>query len=132
MINKNIRFFDIFFSVFILIFFFPLIILISIWIYLFDGGVIFYRQLRVGYKGKKFLIYKFKTMRDVKLKNENLRVTALGKILRKSSLDELPQFINVLIKDIFSFFIIRTFVDLYPISIKIIFFLSKLSDFKYR
>ena len=99
MINKNIRFFDIFFSVFILIFFFPLIILISIWIYLFDGGVIFYRQLRVGYKGKKFLIYKFKTMRDVKLKNENLRVTALGKILRKSSLDELPQFINVLIKD---------------------------------
>lgn len=99
MINKNIRLFDIIVSIFILIISFPLLIIISILILLFDGGPIFYKQLRVGYMGKKFLIYKFKTMRDIKIRNENLRLTTLGKILRKSSLDELPQFINVLIKD---------------------------------
>ena len=71
MINKNIRLFDIIVSIFILIISFPLLIIISILILLFDGGPIFYKQLRVGYMGKKFLIYKFKTMRDIKIRNEN-------------------------------------------------------------
>ena len=49
--------------------------------------------------GRQFIIFKFRTMKNVILKNEKLRLTSLGKILRKLSLDELPQFINVLRKD---------------------------------
>jgi sugar transferase EpsL len=96
MINQNIRIFDILISIIILIIFLPLLIIISGLILLFDGSPIIYKQSRIGYKGKKFIIFKFRTMRNVFFKNENLRLTYLGKILRKSSLDELPQFINVL------------------------------------
>ena len=49
--------------------------------------------------GKKFLIYKFRTMSNLIFKDEKLRLNSFGKILRKTSLDELPQLINVLKKD---------------------------------
>lgn len=77
-------------------------------------GPVFFKQVRVGKNGKRFVIYKFRTMKDdaerqkkellklnecdgavFKIKDDP-RVTVVGKILRKFSLDELPQFINVL------------------------------------
>lgn len=94
-----IRFFDIFFSILIIIIFLPCLVLIAFLVRFIDGKPIIYKQERVGYMGRKIIILKFRTMSNKPLKNENLRLTKLGKILRKTSLDELPQFINVLKKD---------------------------------
>lgn len=95
----SVRIFDILISVSLIIIFLPLIVLISLLIIIFDGRPIFFQQIRIGYAGKKFKMYKFRTMSTGFLKNENLRLTKLGKIIRRSSLDEIPQFINVLKKD---------------------------------
>ena len=95
--NKIIRIFDILISISILIILLPLVFIISLLIFIFDGRPIIYKQIRIGLYGKKFEIFKFRTMRNISLKNENLRLTIFGKIIRRSSLDEIPQFINVLI-----------------------------------
>ena len=97
--NKMIRFFDIVISILILIIFLPIISLISFLILAVDGWPIIYKQPRVGYMGRQFVIFKFRTMSNKVLQDEKLRLTFLGKILRKTSLDELPQLINVLKKD---------------------------------
>lgn len=85
----------------------PLFILIAIWIKLDSRGPVFFRQRRIG-KGKSiFRIYKFRTMRsdapqDVPthlLNNPERLITASGRFLRKTSLDELPQLINILLGD---------------------------------
>jgi len=94
-----VRIFDVSISILILIIFLPMMTLISLLILVVDGRPIIYKQLRVGYMGRQFTIFKFRTMSKLIFKNEELRVTKLGKILRKTSLDELPQFINVLKKD---------------------------------
>jgi len=99
MIKHQIRFFDIVISFLILIIFLPIIFITSVLIVIIDGRPIFYKQFRVGVNGKKFLILKFRTMSKIIFKNEKLRLTTFGKILRRTSLDELPQFINVLNKD---------------------------------
>lgn len=93
------RIFDVLIAFASLILFLPFITTISFLILLIDGRPIIFKQLRIGYRGKKFTILKFRTMKNVIFKNENLRLTFLGKILRKTSLDELPQLINVLKKD---------------------------------
>ena len=99
MIDKKIRFFDIIFSVLILLTVSPIMLIISILILFTDGKPIFYKQERIGYMGRKFNIFKFRTMTNSLFFNEEHRLTFLGKILRKMSLDELPQFYNVLLKD---------------------------------
>lgn len=65
------------------------------------GGKCLFKQERPGKNNSTFFIYKFKSMKDIDLKNETTvhqeeRITALGKFIRKHRLDELPQFINVL------------------------------------
>jgi exopolysaccharide biosynthesis polyprenyl glycosylphosphotransferase len=103
--QKNIkRIFDILFSLFALVVFSPFYIVIAIIIKLTSKGPVFYKQQRIGYKGKSFYIYKFRSMRqDAEnagpqlSKDDDPRITGIGKVLRKTRLDEIPQFINVLI-----------------------------------
>ena len=96
------RIFDILFSVTLLILFSPIMIFISIFIYCNMGSPIIFKQKRPGLNEESFIFYKFRTMVDVKEKKGNIdsdydRITKLGKILRYTSLDELPSFWNVLI-----------------------------------
>lgn len=95
--------FDFAFSCVFVLFFSPLYIIISICIKLTSKGSIIYQQERIGKGGKPFLIYKFRSMVQNAEKNgpalssrNDKRVTKLGKFLRKTRLDETPQFINVL------------------------------------
>jgi putative colanic acid biosynthesis UDP-glucose lipid carrier transferase len=82
----------------------PLMAIIAVAIKLESGGPVFFRQERYGFSNDRFLIWKFRTMRDDRARHSktiqatpgDLRVTSIGKLLRRSSLDELPQFINVL------------------------------------
>lgn len=107
MYKQNIkRFVDVIFSVAILPFIFILLIPISIFIFVDDRGPMFFNGKRLGQKMKPFRMYKFRTM---KVNSEDIRnsdgstfnddndprVTNVGKFLRKTSIDELPQFINV-------------------------------------
>ena len=94
-----IRVFDILISILTLLIFLPIMFIISLLILLIDGRPIIYKQSRVGYKGQLFIIFKFRTMSNDVFKDEKLRLLSLGRILRRSSLDELPQLINVLKND---------------------------------
>ncbi len=79
----------------------PLFILIGLAIKLDDGGPVFFTQKRPGLHGNPFNIYKFRTMTDGNdsegtLLPDSERLTPLGKLLRRTSLDELPELFNVL------------------------------------
>ena len=79
----------------------PLLLIVSVLLVLSTGKSPFFLQTRIGYKGKPFKIIKFKTMNDSKAENGQLlpdeqRLFPLGRFLRSSSLDELPQLINIL------------------------------------
>ncbi len=79
----------------------PIFILIIIVIFIFMGRPIFFIQVRPGYLGKPFKLLKFRTMIEVKEQNNNTidesnRIKPLGRFLRRTSLDELPELINVI------------------------------------
>jgi exopolysaccharide biosynthesis polyprenyl glycosylphosphotransferase len=101
------RLLDFLFSLFVLIIGFPLWMLIALLIKVDSRGPIFYRQTRVGRNGRHFKILKFRSMRTDAEKHSgpvwagknDPRVTRFGRLLRKTHLDELPQFVNVLIGD---------------------------------
>ena len=65
-----------------------------------DGGKVFYIQPRVGYRGEVFNVYKFRSMKEkskeVVTTTDDNRITKVGKLIRKTRIDELPQFINVI------------------------------------
>ncbi|MFK2826904.1 sugar transferase [Bacillus sp. B190/17] len=109
------RVFDLFISIILLIVSLPIMLMTGMFILLIDGRPIFFKQIRTGQYGRPFLIWKFRTMKvhdsesdhqyrwaggvpnDFVFKtSENSHVTKLGSFLRKYSLDELPQLINVL------------------------------------
>ena len=111
--------FDKVFAVFFIILTLPLFLLIAALVKLTSRGPVFYKQERLGYRGKPFRILKFRTMvvdaervledylrRNPQLREEyekyfklkkDPRITPLGRILRKTSLDELPQLFNILL-----------------------------------
>ena len=120
------RFFDTIISIFVLIVLSPLLAVIAILIKLSSPGPILFKQIRIGKNGRPFNFYKFRSMRVVKDDDEERkqkmiqfmkdgvpagssakiinekRVTWIGKIIRKTSLDEIPQLFNVIIGDMSS------------------------------
>ena len=88
-----------------LVLFSPIFILICILIKLDSKGPVFFRQRRIGKDKKEFMILKFRSMNSdapkdeptYMLKNPDEYITRVGKVLRKTSLDELPQLINIII-----------------------------------
>jgi len=100
--NKVIkRFFDITLAHVLLIITLPIIAIIYVIVLIDLGKPAIFKQARPGLYGRPFNIYKFRTMRNLKDKNGNFlpdekRLSSLGKFLRKTSLDELPELWNVL------------------------------------
>lgn len=101
------RLFDILFSLILLPFFFVLLLFLIPVIFLSDKGSVFYSASRLGKHGKEFKMYKFRTMKmnSPDLRNEDgstfnsekdYRLTKIGGLLRKTSIDEIPQIINIL------------------------------------
>lgn len=117
------RIFDVVFSIFAIVIFMPILILIFLLIHIFSPGApAIFKQERVGKNGNIFFMYKFRTMvpnaeeilekwlkenQDIKkeyeefskIKDDPRIIPIIGNFLRKSSLDELPQFFNTLIGD---------------------------------
>lgn len=103
LVNRVIkRFFDFFFSLMVILLIFSwLFPIIAILIKLTSKGPVFFKQLRSGIDNKEFYCYKFRTMfvnsesDKIQAKKGDSRITPLGAFLRKTSMDELPQFFNV-------------------------------------
>lgn len=97
------RVFDFFISLIFFILFSPIFLIVAIFIKLNSKGPVFFTQKRIGKNNELFKLYKFRTMKvgtpnvaTDKLTDAKSYLTAVGKILRKTSLDELPQLINIL------------------------------------
>ena len=97
------RVLDFIISLFALIILSPLFLIVSVCILISDGSPVFFRQKRVGKNNELFEIYKFRTMKrgtenvaSNDLSDANVKITKFGKILRATSIDELPQLLNIL------------------------------------
>lgn len=95
------RVFDILITIPVLIVVVPMMVTIAIMIRIFMGESVLFKQMRPGFLGRPFLIYKFRTMKNAydgkkQPLPDSERLTKLGKILRSTSLDELPELFNVL------------------------------------
>ena len=95
---------DVLFSVFMLCLFSPVFLIAAVSIKLTDGGPVFYKQERLTKDGKRFMIYKFRTMvvdaekmsGPVLASEKDPRILPIGRILRATRMDELPQILNIL------------------------------------
>ena len=99
--NSVKRFFDLAIAVPSVIVISPVFILIGFFVRMKIGSPVVFRQVRPGLHGRSFVIYKFRTMTDERDEDGNLlpdgeRLTSLGQFLRKTSMDELPEFFNVI------------------------------------
>jgi len=95
------RLFDLVFSFFALVILLPIMLAMAIFVRLFLGTPILFKQQRPGYKGRPFFIYKFRSMRDAVGRDgtplpDSERLTRFGRLLRSLSLDELPEIFNIL------------------------------------
>ena len=97
------RILDVTISFFTLLFLSPVLLIVSVIIKIDSNGPVLYRQIRVGRKGKEFQMYKFRSMKATaeeygpEWSGENdPRITRIGKVLRRTYIDEVPQMINVL------------------------------------
>lgn len=97
------RVLDFLISLFALIILLPLFLIVSVGVLISDGSPVFFRQKRVGKNNELFEIYKFRTMKrgtenvaSNDLSDADVKITRFGKILRATSIDELPQLLNIL------------------------------------
>lgn len=97
----SIRLFDVSISCFLLILLLPLLVLTSLIVKYKLGSPVFFKQVRPGFEEKPFTIYKFRTMKNLTNLNgeqlsDNKRLNNFGKLLRSTSIDELPELWNVI------------------------------------
>jgi undecaprenyl phosphate N,N'-diacetylbacillosamine 1-phosphate transferase len=95
------RFFDLVISSIALVLFLPIFLIIALLVKIKLGSPIFFKQARPGLNEKIFYLYKFRSMTNAKdingnLLSDNLRLSRFGKLLRSTSLDELPSLINII------------------------------------
>lgn len=95
------RLIDLFLSIFVIVILSPFLVIIALLIKIHDGGPIIFRQKRIGQYGEEFLFLKFRSMpvntpNVASTETQKLKITPIGKIIRRTNLDEIPQMINVL------------------------------------